>query len=298
MLVAPAFAKVNLALDLVGRRADGMHDIESMVVAIDWHDLIGVSIDLPAAASMSAPTISLRVSGAESAAVPQDRSNIAARAAEALSELASRRVDVHVWLDKTVPSRAGLGGGSTDAAMVLRTGSRLLDAAGVPVSADALATVAAGLGADVPVLLSPGLTLVSGTGDRLIRCPDVDIHLAVAIAGSGDTAAAYGRVRDSDLGTDGRVARIQRAVVEGTWPGDADLGSALERPACEANPKLAVGLRRLREATPGHRWHLTGSGGCAFSRTPSAAAADQLVTAVRRSGLGARRCRSVPSGLR
>jgi len=297
MLVAPAFAKVNLALGLRGRRADGMHDIESIVVAIDWHDLVGISIELPPAAITTAPTVSLRVSGPESARIPHDATNLAARAAAALTELASRRVDVHLWLDKTLPSRAGIGGGSADAAVVLRSGLRLLSAMGIDVSADSLGTAATRLGADVPALLSRGVRWVSGMGDRVIRCPDIDVHLAVAIAGSGDTAAAYGRVRDSDLGADGRMARIRQAVAAGALPDDADLGSALERPACEANPSLAAGLRTLRSATPGRRWHLTGSGGCAFSLAGSAAEAEQLAAAVRRSGLPARCCRSIPAGL-
>ncbi|MFN2568275.1 MAG: 4-(cytidine 5'-diphospho)-2-C-methyl-D-erythritol kinase [Candidatus Dormibacteria bacterium] len=291
MLVTPAFAKVNLALETVGRRADGLHDIESVVVAIDWHDLVGLTL------SLQDSDHSLQLTGTGSAGVPSDATNISLRAARALSELASRRVAARVWLDKRLPTGGGLGGGSADAAAVLRSGLRLLDSAGIAVPDSLLQRVACRLGADVPAMLTTGVKLVTGAGERLQPCSDRDLHLTVAIAGASDTGAAYGALQTGDLRAEGRVRRVARALGDGVPPDDADLGSALEGAACAVNPALTEGLNRLRRSTPDHRWHMTGSGGCAFSLVASAAEADGLARRVRRSGLRATPCRSVPAGL-
>src|ERR1700686_1350847 len=86
MLILPAYAKLNLALEVVARRADGMHDIDSIVVRIDWHDLVGVAL-LP-----TQERVRLVVTGPGAAGVPTDERNLAVRAAAALLE--SRSVAV------------------------------------------------------------------------------------------------------------------------------------------------------------------------------------------------------------
>src|ERR1700730_6492767 len=80
MLILPAYAKLNLALEVVAHRADGMHDIDSIVVRIDWHDLVGGALLPPRDA------LRLMVTGPAAAGVPTDQSNLAVRAAAALLE--------------------------------------------------------------------------------------------------------------------------------------------------------------------------------------------------------------------
>ena len=121
--VVPAYAKLNLSLSVVGRRADGFHDIDSILVPIDWHDLVGVSISLATTA-----TVALKVTGPAASGVPADDSNLTVRAARALVGIAGRPLDVRLWLDKAVPHGAGLGGGSGDAAAVFRAGTAALAA--------------------------------------------------------------------------------------------------------------------------------------------------------------------------
>src|SRR3981081_7572 len=94
MLILPAYAKLNLALEVVARRADGMHDIDSIVVRIDWHDLVGVTL-LPRRAG-----VRLVVTGSAAGGVPTDDRNLAVRAATALLDSRSVAAGAELWLEK------------------------------------------------------------------------------------------------------------------------------------------------------------------------------------------------------
>jgi 4-diphosphocytidyl-2-C-methyl-D-erythritol kinase len=288
MLVSPAYAKLNLTLEVLRRRDDGLHDIESLLLTIDWHDLAGVEL-----CDADAPSCRLRVTGPEAGGVPVDGSNLATRAAVALSALAGRPLEVAVWLHKRLPSQAGLGGGSSDAATVLRSGLLLLAGTGTEVAPERTQVAAQQLGADVPALLHGGLQLMSGTGERLVPHRHVDLHCAVALAGASSTATAYANLVEAEHSTQARAGAVLRSLKAGKAPADAELGSALESPAVRGSPQLAAGLERLRGSTPGHPWHLTGSGGCAFAIARSSGEADRLVAAALAAGLAARACRSV-----
>ena len=140
MLVVPAPAKINLALEVVRRRPDGWHDIESVVVPIDWHDLIGLDIgDHVDALHVTGPA-SDGVPGAAGATNVEN--NLAVRAADALLAPGGE-LRFNVWLHKRVPAGAGLGGGSADAAAVLRAGARLLPLGGTARDGARVAAVAA-----------------------------------------------------------------------------------------------------------------------------------------------------------
>lgn len=291
MLLIPAYAKVNLCLAVRGRRPDGYHEIDSVVVAIDWHDLVGV-----AAAPAPATTVRLRVCGDGAAALDED--NLASRAAHAVAAVAGP-LRAELWLDKRVPIAAGLGGGSADAAGVLRAcaalarDGRLGGGAPEALTADALPAIAAGLGSDVPVLLEPGAHRVRGRGERVERLGTPELHLAVAIAGSSSTAATYAAVRGPDLEGAERPEEVAAALTAGLPVPAAAMGSGLEAAAIRAGPVLGERLRSLRAVTPGVAWHLTGSGGAAFAVAASASEAAALAGWARASGFPARACRTV-----
>ena len=166
MILIPAHAKINLCLEVRGRRPDGFHDIDSVALTIDWHDLIGVRLR-PA----DTTTVRLRVTG-EDGAAPHGDDNLAVMAARAVAAVAGP-LAADLWLDKRVPSAAGLGGGSADAAGVLR-GCASLAGAGV-LGADRavlldgprLAGLASSLGADVPMLVAGGAQRMRERGDAL-----------------------------------------------------------------------------------------------------------------------------------
>lgn len=284
MLLIPAYAKVNLCLAVRGRRADGYHEIDSVAVAIDWHDLVGIELRPAAVAA-----VHLRVSDGATGDTPAGEDNLAVRAASAVSRLLGP-LDVEVWLDKRIPSLAGLGGGSADAAAVLRAcaGKSGLDA-------PTQLAVAASLGSDVPVALQGGAQRMRGRGELLTPLLAPPLFLAVAIAGSSDTAATYAATDPADFEDGARSDRVSAALGAGRIPSDDDLGSGLEPAACRASPPLQERLLALRAAVPQVRWHLTGSGGAAFALAPDGARAAELAAAACRAGFAARACRTVAS---
>ena len=320
MLVVPAYAKVNLSLDIVGRRPDGWHDIASVIATVDWHDLVGVALGEPNRATPEPAVASRATQGPPVAGPPRDThtavrfhlqgdhakdvpagaDNLAARAAALLPHLAGLPADalsIDVWLCKQLPAAAGLGGGSADAAAVLRAGQTLLAAEGAPIAAQTLAQAAAELGSDVPAVLAGGTLLATGRGEHLRVLPAPNLHLAIAVAGPSVTAAAYAALTDDERHTQGRSTTLADALTQGKPIDEALLGSALEAPACRAAPGLAASLARLRALTPDHRWHLTGSGGAAFALAEDAATAASLADHARSAGFPARACRTVPTRL-
>jgi 4-diphosphocytidyl-2-C-methyl-D-erythritol kinase len=288
VLVIPAAAKVNLALEVCRRRDDGYHDVASVIVALDWHDLVGIRMRPGQGA------VRLRLTGPAADGLPEGDGNLAVRAATAVVGLAGGDLDAELWLEKRLPAAAGLGGGSADAAAVLRAGAALLARWGRPLPVSEIGAAAEALGSDVPAALTGGAVLASGRGERLRRICAPVLHLAVAVAGASSSAAAYAGLHDAERREDGRAARVAERLVAGLPPADSDCGSALEAAACRTAPGLREGLERLRTGAGEGRWHLTGSGGAAFALAPSPAAAAGLARAAAAAGLAARPCRTVP----
>src|ERR1035441_4306690 len=233
MLLIPAHAKVNLCLAVCGRRPDRFHDIDSVVVTIDWHDLVGVRLR-PAEVT----TVRLRVAG-ETRDLPSADANLAAAAARAVAAVAGP-LEIELWLDKHIPSAAGLGGGSADAAAVLRGCASLLaiGAFGADRAAaldhEPLLGLAASLGSDVPVLISGGVSRARGRGELVTALTAPPLHLAVAVAGSGSPAAAHPAVEAIDFEDATRAEAVVAALERGETPDDDLLGSGLEPAACRA----------------------------------------------------------------
>jgi len=149
----PAPAKVNLYLKVTGRRPDGYHDLISVMQALELADDITVS--------RAAGGIEVTC---DNETVPSGRDNIAYRAAETLLGYASHVTGVKIHIIKKTPVAAGLGGGSSDAAAVLKA-VRLL--CGLNVTDEELRKIGLGLGADVPFFLGTPTAIARGIGERL-----------------------------------------------------------------------------------------------------------------------------------
>lgn len=172
-LALAAHAKLNLGLKVAGRRADGLHEVSTVLQAISLHDLLLVA---------PAPTTTLAVAGA----APTGEENLVLRAAAAMSKAAGRPLPAAFRLIKRIPAGAGLAGGSSDAAAALRALQRLH---GLDVD---LHDVAAGLGADVAFFIRGGLAVATGSGADLRQAPAVRGWFAIAWPGfEVSTAAVY-----------------------------------------------------------------------------------------------------------
>jgi 4-diphosphocytidyl-2-C-methyl-D-erythritol kinase len=193
--VLDAAAKVNLALEVLGKRADGYHEIATVMQAVDLSDRMiledGEAIDL----LTTAPGI------------PRDAGNLAVRAALALREASGTARGVRITLHKRIPVAAGLGGGSSDAAAVLTGLNHLWR---LRWSEARLAEVAVALGMDVPFFLGGGAAYATGRGEKIERVPARRLALVLVNPGSGSsTAEVYGRLTPA-MYTDG--ARVRALV--------------------------------------------------------------------------------------
>lgn len=185
-LLAPA--KLNLTLDIVGVRADGYHDMQMVMQTIDLCDRL---------------TLIPRTDGnirciCDAFALPQGMDNLAARAASAFFSAAGVSAGVEIRLHKEIPSGAGMGGGSADAAAVLFGLNRLW---GYPLPPAALGKAAESVGADVPFCLHGGTALVEGIGERITPLPDLkDVCFLVVkppfSIHTGNAFAAFDRCLD------------------------------------------------------------------------------------------------------
>lgn len=156
-----AFAKLNLTLDVLGKRADGYHDLQSVMQTISIRDDIEIDI------GTGKPWL-LQCS---KEGIPTDASNLAWKAAEVFFEATGLNPDgIEIRITKRIPSGAGMGGGSADAAAVLRALNRHYNA---PLSILALAELGAKVGSDVPFCVICGTAMVEGRGERLRKLPDI-----------------------------------------------------------------------------------------------------------------------------
>lgn len=190
----PAPAKLNLFLHITGRRPDGYHLIESVFMLIDWCDTLHFELrrdglvtraDIQASATEQLPAEDLCV-----------------RAAKALRRASGTTLGAHISLDKRIPSQAGMGGGSSDAASCLIALQRLW---GIQLPHHQLMAIALSLGADVPFFLSGGNAWVQGVGEQItpVHVPTADFLVVKPPLGLSTPAifASHKLKRDTETAT-------------------------------------------------------------------------------------------------
>ena len=156
-----AFAKLNLTLDVLDKRPDGYHNLKSVMQTISIRDDIEIDVDTDRPWKLSCSVD----------AIPCDHRNLAWKAAEVFFENTGKTTTgLEIRILKRIPMEAGLGGGSADAAAVLRALNRHY---GSPLSIFALAELGALVGSDVPFCVVGGTALVEGRGERLRKLPDI-----------------------------------------------------------------------------------------------------------------------------
>ena len=158
-LLEPAFAKINLTLDVLGKRPDGYHDLKSIMQTISLRDDIRLEVG-----TREPWKLECDVEG-----IPCDETNLAWKAAKIYCDTLKKDPNgLNIHITKRIPVEAGLGGGSADAAAVLRALNRHF---GVPLSIMALAELGAQVGSDVPFCVIGGTAMVEGRGERIRKLP-------------------------------------------------------------------------------------------------------------------------------
>jgi 4-diphosphocytidyl-2-C-methyl-D-erythritol kinase len=263
-------AKINLTLRVLGRRADGYHELESLVAFAGVGDALTFA---PGGA------LTLAVSGPTAQAAGDNADNLVLKAARALAGRIAGLTLGSFALSKRLPVAAGLGGGSADAAAALRLLAR---ANGIALDDPRLMQAAQATGADVPVCLDPKPRLMRGVGDVLSAPLDLPRLFAVLVnpGVAVSTRDVFAALNLASRPTSGGDSSSSPLVVEG-WGGEptafvtalAKDRNDLEAPAIELEPAIAELLSVLHEL-PGCRLaRMSGSGATCFGLFPTNAAA-------------------------
>lgn len=283
-----ANAKINLFLDVVGRRENGYHNIVSIMQTVSLCDVIGVDY-------RPAPQLSIRLYASGNDSMPTDCRNLAWRAAELYLGAIGQSGEVTITVEKHIPMAAGLAGGSSDAAAVLRAMNRLC---GNRLSTDELCALGAKLGADIPFCIVGGGALVTGIGEILEPIdPMPQCHLVVACMGEGiSTPWGYGKLDELHgnfavpKAPDERPALLCRAMRENTL---------LEHTSCLFNifeeivPALRPHVGEIKDVMSRHGAlcsMMSGSGPSVFGIFPDAQSGALAVNALQSIGAAAFLC--------
>ncbi len=247
-VLAPA--KLNLFLHVTGRRSDGYHLLQSVFMLIDWCDRLSFELRRDGQISRSDQ------GGAD---LPDD--DLCVRAARALQQASGTSQGVHIHLEKNIPSQAGMGGGSSDAAACLLALQRLW---GVRLPDETLQALALGLGADVPFFMGGRNAWVEGVGERLTPLDLPPARFLVVKPPSGaSTPAIFGSAllkRDSEPATILSFAAHDSGQIYGFGRND------LQPVAQALCPDIDHALAWLLEQ--GLQGRMTGSGSAVFAPVP------------------------------
>lgn len=292
-VLAPA--KLNLYLEVLGRRDDGFHELETLLVPLRIYDSISLR---PTALSTSGdnPQIRLRIADARGSqspnfadsVVPGGADNLVVRALELLRTRSGCTAGADVELVKRIPIAAGLGGGSSDAAAALKLGNR---AWGIHWSLSRLTTLAAEIGSDVAFFLQSRSAICRGRGEQVETIDAVaPVHFVLVQPPAGlSTAEVYREFAATEAPQTDRTGLVASLVADLQRGNFAGLARQLKNSLQAAAARLSPWVDRTRDAFErldflGHQ--LSGSGTCYFGVCRHAQHARRLATILRTQQLG------------
>lgn len=262
-------AKINLTLDVLRKRDDGYHEVEMIMTTVDLADRIHLC-------SLKADRIVVEV---ENGVLPTDQNNLAYQAAKILKDRCGISKGVRIVINKVIPVSAGLAGGSTDAAAVLRGLNRLWD---LGLTMDELAEEGLKIGSDVPFCVYGGTAIARGRGEKLTFIespPKVYVLLAKPRQGVS-TKDIYKRLRIEEMDhpdTEGMILAIEKKDFPGIC---SRLQNVMELVTFELAPDVRKIKRRLEESGADGTV-MSGSGPTVFSLIESDQKATRLYNALR-----------------
>jgi 4-diphosphocytidyl-2-C-methyl-D-erythritol kinase len=234
-LTVPAYAKINLCLEVLGKRPDGFHEVATVMQTVSLAD----QLEFECAEADGDVTLVC-----EGMAV--EPSNLILRAAHLLRELTGVRRACAIRCQKRIPIAAGLGGGSADAAATLRALNELWD---LGLREDRLAEVGSTLGADVPYCVQGGTALATGIGTEIRWLPPAPRHWVVLVPGSADsdrkTAEMYSALGPRQFSDGSATMRMAEAIARGSIPYEA-VRSAFDQVAADRWPPVMQALSVLK----------------------------------------------------
>lgn len=268
MITKHAKAKINLTLDILGKRDDGYHEVEMVMQSIDLADIVTLE---------DAEDIIVETDLAELA---DDRTNLAYRAAELLRDTYGEGRGAHIRIEKKIPLAAGLAGGSSDAAAVLLGLNELW---GLGRTMDELTALGARLGSDVPFCMIGGTMLATGRGEILTKAPSLGVYPLVLVKPplGVSTAAAYGGYRADNVDVHPTADRMTEAIASGDIQRVYDaMGNVLETVTIPLRPEIAEVKRALIEAGA-DKAMMSGSGPTVFAFAKTAEDAEKIADIMR-----------------
>ena len=272
----PAFAKVNLRLDVQGKRPDGYHELRTIFQTVTLHDTLRFR-------ARREPGIKLQIKGNEQLSSEAVEKNLVYRAVDGLRcELIKESTGksacatgVEILLEKVIPAGRGLGGGSSDAAAALLG---YLQFTGKKIATERLLEIAAGLGADVPFFLLGGRALGIGKGDEIYPLPDLETLPVLIVSPQNIQVAtpdAYGWLgaRPLDALTKSAMAHKLNGFCALCWSAQGSgLSNDFEASVFQRHPRLGEIRRELLQRGASEAL-LAGSGSAVFGIFPSPAKA-------------------------
>lgn len=233
----PAFAKVNLRLEILARRPDGYHELRTIFQSLTLHDSLHLALT-------GGHEIELRVQGNPALAAAPAKENLVYRALAALRDELKLRCGLAATLSKRIPAGRGLGGGSSDAAAAL---AGLLRLTGKRIPPQRLMAIASGLGADVPFFLSGGRALGTSRGDEIYPLPELPRRAVLVVSPpdiSVNTRQAYGWLGPR-LTTAAAAHRLWTFCALCWSPSGGAVSNDFQAPVFRRHPRLSQIKRRL-----------------------------------------------------
>lgn len=270
LLLERAYAKINLTLDVLSRRSDGYHEVDMVMQSIDLSDLIWLD-------RLQSGRIVIESNAAH---IPTDDRNLAVQAARAFVKYTGIKSGIHITLEKNIPVAAGLAGGSSDAAAVLRGLNRMFRTA---LTEEQLSKLAEGIGSDVPFCIRGGTAIARGRGETLETIPHntemyvLLIHPRIFVS----TGEIYQALKMADFSRHTTSGRMKQALLSNEVDDIPDIvHNGLQPVTYRLYPEVAQLAERVELITH-HPVYMSGSGPTLFCLAPTVQLAHRMYNALK-----------------